>query len=112
MLVVCESASVVAFGQWGGWGRCLSLLNSASPSSTLGSSGESATEQQVPYDNDGVAFGQWKGREEEMIAYHLAAVEFQLAQIHAGWSIALALNRTFILPKVEPSNSSFTFFNV
>ena len=35
-----------------------------------------------------------------MIAYHLAAVEFQLAQIHSGWSIALALNRTFILPKV------------
>ena len=55
--------------------------------------------KQVPYQED-VAFGEWQGRGEEMLAYHMAAVEFQLSQIHAGWNIALALNRTFIVPKV------------
>ena len=68
------------------------------------------TPRQIPYDQDGTPFGEWRHRSEAMIAYHLAAVEFQLSQIHAGWSIALALNRTFILPKVTQRSGSIHAF--
>ncbi len=55
---------------------------------------------QVPYNAEGLPFGEWKGVEAAMEAFHLAAVEFQLAQLASAAHIAIALNRTLIFPKV------------
>ena len=61
---------------------------------------------QVPNDAKGVPIGSWRNRAELMVAYHLAAVEFQLSQIHYAVNLAAALNRTLILPKVSETPSA------
>ena len=64
----------------------------------------------MPFNASGTRFDDWEwdslgrkdkgGKEEQMVAYHLAASQFQLSQLYYGMSMALALNRTLILPKV------------
>ena len=54
----------------------------------------------MPYNAEGVPFGEWRGVGAAMEAFHLAAVEFQLAQLASAAHIAAALNRTLIIPKV------------
>lgn len=55
---------------------------------------------QVPYNAEGVPFGEWTGVGAAMEAFHLAAIEFQLAQLASAAHIAVALTRTLIIPKV------------
>lgn len=56
---------------------------------------------QVPFDEHSVPFGNWSAiRSWDMEAYGLAAVDFQLSQLYYGIQLALALQRTLILPKV------------
>ena len=35
------------------------------------------------------------------IAFHWAAVQFQMEQLYSGLALAVALNRTIILPRVR-----------
>jgi hypothetical protein len=61
---------------------------------------------QVPFDADGVPFGNWTAaRSWDMEAYGLAAVDFQLGQLYYGVQLAIALRRTLILPKVRRRRS-------
>lgn len=40
---------------------------------------------------------------EQQVSFHAAAVEYQLGQLYHGFSLAVALNRTFVLPEVSRS---------
>lgn len=53
----------------------------------------------MPFDAEVTPFGQWHDSW-AMEAYHLAAIDFQFNQLYYGVQLALALNRTLILPKV------------
>ncbi len=46
------------------------------------------------------AYNQWQ-ENEDMVALHLAALAAQLQQAYVGWALAVAANRTFILPKAR-----------
>lgn len=41
------------------------------------------------------------GEEEEMAQFHVGAVNSQLQQVYHGLALALALNRTLVMPKVR-----------
>lgn len=36
-----------------------------------------------------------------MVAFHMAAMRYQLAQLYHGFALALALNRTLVLPPLQ-----------
>lgn len=55
----------------------------------------------MPFDTEGRPFGNWTGRGWAMEAYALAAMDFQLSQMYYGMQLAIALQRTLILPKAR-----------
>jgi hypothetical protein len=52
-------------------------------------------------DNYNQLADKWENNTETMVQFHLKSMQFQLGQVYYAFALALATNRTLIMPKVS-----------